>query len=1000
MQLAASLLAVATLAVTPLTDGNQRFHYRRMGLHLMPYGINDGKVSVGTLELLGQKALIARPGELNLPDEDIQSQTTWQPTVNAHLEDAIEAVKNPRIIIMNPPFTNRTKMGEKFKTDIQEELRKRTDAMEQNLIANDSKMKGFVDKNSISPLFVAMAESIVDSSDGVTTLIQPTIVLTCPSGLHERRILAKRFHIHTIMTCHMLRNVNMSQNTGINESIIVMCRHPNNESMPHTRFINLNKMPGNDADVDDFHRCLQQTKEGIMPNSWGETSFWPSKRIEDGDWTPAIWRSSKLADFTRQFASNHPKLMRIGDIKDIKVHATSQPLHGYFKKSVHATGSLLRHSFVPSSEAQCSFPILKSKGADGQQTITSTPDAYWIHKEHITDPNKAKAETERLLQKSGHLLITNGQDISTARLTATASDNKYVGNGFLPITGYNATEAKAIAVFLNATPGRLQLMRNAGRTLAFPNYSPAGIANICIPDIKDDRICQTLADCWQQTKDMPVPQFRDGECEVRRLWDEAVASAMGWDADSLSQHRQILHNEPYVRGIMQTQITSHTKTSEKFKTDIQEELRKRTDAMEQSLIATDSKMKGFINKNSIGPMFVALAERIVNPEEGVATFIRPTIAMTNPSGLRERETLAQRFHIHTILTCHMPSNVNMSQNTGINESIIVMRKHPANKPKPHTRFINMDKMPIDDTQLADFHKCLQHSKEGIVPNGWGEVSFWPSKRIEDGDWTPSVWRSPKLATFACQMASHCQLKRLGYITNIQVRTTGRTLYGAFDRDKRDTIGSFQILASKGADGQQTICSTPDEYWIHKEHITDPNKAKTETDKFLQKAAYLLITEGQDNNTARLTATASSTKYIGGGWMPVIGLTDIEAKAIAVFLNSTPGRVQLMRNAGRTLLFPNYNPAGIANIRIPDIKDDRICKILADCWQQTKDMHVPQFRDGECEVRRLWDEAVASAMEWDADSLSQHRQLLHREPHVSGVGYNFNRHYKGVLTKPS
>ena len=94
----------------------------------------------------------------------------------------------------------------------------------------------------------------------------------------------------------------------------------------------------------------------------------------------------------------------------------------------------------------------------------------------------------------------------------------------------------------------------------------------------------------------------------------------------------------------------------------------------------------------------------------------------------------------------------------------------------------------------------------------------------------------------------------------------------------------------------------------------------------------------------------------------------------------------MRNAGRTIEFPIYRPAGIDNVRIPDIKDDRIRAILADCWERTKDMVVPQFRDGECKVRRLWDEAVAEAMGWDAAELERLRLLLHQEPHVRGLGY--------------
>ena len=51
------------------------------------------------------------------------------------------------------------------------------------------------------------------------------------------------------------------------------------------------------------------------------------------------------------------------------------------------------------------------------------------------------------------------------------------------------------------------------------------------------------------------------------------------------------------------------------------------------------------------------------------------------------------------------------------------------------------------------------------------------------------------------------------------------------------------------------------------------------------------------------------------------------------------------------------------------------------------MVVPQFQDGECEVRRLWDEAAANAMDWDPEELAHLRELLNNEPHVRGLGYN-------------
>ncbi len=223
------------LAASQLTTGNQNIRYRRMGLFRMPYGPqrdNPERVSVGTLELLGSKDILARPGELGLADEAINSQSVWNSYEETELEGAVEAVKDARIVIMNPPFTNRIKMGEKFPAEEQKRLRKRVDAMEKLLAKADAEMAQFADKNSIEYLFTALADHCSNHDDGILALINPTIALSATSGGRKRRILAQRFHIDTILTCHQPGQTNLSQNTGINESIIVARRHTSTPPPP------------------------------------------------------------------------------------------------------------------------------------------------------------------------------------------------------------------------------------------------------------------------------------------------------------------------------------------------------------------------------------------------------------------------------------------------------------------------------------------------------------------------------------------------------------------------------------------------------------------------------------------------------------------------------------------------------------------------------------------------------------------------------------------------
>ena len=208
--------------------------------------------------------------------------------------------------------------------------------------------------------------------------------------------------------------------------------------------------------------------------------------------------------------------------------------------------------------------------------------------------------------------------------------------------------------------------------------------------------------------------------------------------------------------------------------------------------------------------------------------------------------------------------------------------------------------------------------------------------------------------------------------------------GSFERAAGGEAGSIPILKSKGNKAQTTIEGKPDEVWKPKPKPgIDP---KAIAAKMQDKAGHLLVTAGQDTAGGRLAAVAQDTRFVGNGWMPVGGLSFQQAQAVAVVINSTLGRLQLMRSPGRKLTFPSYSANLAGALKLPNIQEPHICNIFTTCWELTRNMEVPQYRDGECEVRWLWDEAASKAMGWDPSELERLRLLLHREPHVRGLGY--------------
>ncbi|MYA00145.1 MAG: hypothetical protein F4076_02020 [Acidimicrobiaceae bacterium] len=566
------------LAATQLMSGNTDVKYRRMGLHLMPYGRQpDDSVAAGTLELLARNEIIASGRLFDDAAESTRIETGAEQSLEGpEMDDAVAAVRNARVVIMNPPFTNRTKAGEKLESRDQQALRRRIDALERMLVGAEPSLDGVLDKNSIRPMFETLAGCCLSADTGsVIAMIAPTIIAAAPSAAGMRRWMAERFHLHTILTHMGVMGVNLSQGTHreMHESIFVFRRQPVVDTPPPaTRIISLDRFPRDDAETGELFAGLDACEAGTLPNGWGEVSHWPAEQIAAGDWTATVWRSPQLAAASTELAER----IGLAALSDTHTHThtstrparRSAPATGSSeartgdgprdaadalrrlpqdrsrrldKLAVHATGQTMRDDYHKRPEGSSRpFPVLQSKGADGQQRIEAVPDAYWEWKKPGDPP---------ILTKAGHLLVTMGQNTSAARLVAVASDERYVGQGWMPVTGLDAVKSKTVAVFLNSTPGRLLTMRSPGKSLVFPFYNPAAWVTVPIPDLSDSRIAETLAACWEATRREVVPQFRDGYTDVRRRWDAAVCEALGWNIDEIAELGELLAREPRVRGV-------------------------------------------------------------------------------------------------------------------------------------------------------------------------------------------------------------------------------------------------------------------------------------------------------------------------------------------------------------------------------------------------------------------------------------------------------------------
>ena len=523
------------LAATQMTLGDTSLQYRRMQLLRMPYGMEHERVHTGTLELLASQNVVKSKVGLQelLPNELPLAEVIGEESQETI--DASQAVNGAKLVVMNPPFSSREKMGQKFKDGrLKAGLRRRVDTLDSTLGMRDPEMDGIAGKNSTGPLYAAIAEHALDEKIGILAMIAPSVLLTGTEAEKERKVLAERFHIEIIATSFDPRVPNFSVDASVNESFVLCRRRQAGEAGTPTRFVQLDSMPHNEEAARTLATLLRTGKHfgGCVAVGW-----WPEERMRSGDWSRGIWYSDEIAEFGWELKSGKAKtkvaLVRLAS-EGRKIKATGRQLRGRCRQTADTEEG-----------SPGAFEIFKSKSEDAQHRIEGIPDEIWIAKQG--DPILTERHFDRM---GGHLLVSAGQRMESGRLSALYSKRQRVGNGWMPVSGTGRDYAKALAVWLNSTPGRIAIMGGRGRTLGFPNYSANHAAGLPVPSKNAIGAIEGLSATYEKTKHAQIGQFREGSGKARIDWDDAVVEhvlGVAWK-DRIHTLREDLDRDPYVRG--------------------------------------------------------------------------------------------------------------------------------------------------------------------------------------------------------------------------------------------------------------------------------------------------------------------------------------------------------------------------------------------------------------------------------------------------------------------
>lgn len=148
--------------------GNLSVDYRKISLYELAHGrTTDGKVRLGSLELLGDDEIVGTTSDTFVwEDDDVVDP------------DTKVALANTKVVLTNPPFSDNMKRNRNVDEDTKRAMQRREMDLRDRLLASDEAAARLIDTNSISTFFTPLIDCVLDHDDGVLAKVLPMTACT------------------------------------------------------------------------------------------------------------------------------------------------------------------------------------------------------------------------------------------------------------------------------------------------------------------------------------------------------------------------------------------------------------------------------------------------------------------------------------------------------------------------------------------------------------------------------------------------------------------------------------------------------------------------------------------------------------------------------------------------------------------------------------------------------------------------------------------------------
>ena len=507
------------LAACNMTLGAPTVDYARMNLVTMPHGPQaDGLPKAGSLEILTAaedsrtdlRAMIA-------PARSLEGLDAAQVDESAEMRFPLRDLD---AVIMNAPFTANENRSRKYGAAGRKAMQRHELGIQKHLKRTDQIAGDVITANSIRTFFTPLADMLLRKASGVLAKVIPTTACTGPSGLAERRFLAQRFHVETIVTSHDPKKPYFSENSAIHDSLLIARRRtPDDSGNRPTRFISLRRMPSTPEEAVEAAKTIQAGAKG----KWLTVHEQPEPLIRAGDWRPCQFLDPQLVSAA----------MRLEREKGLV------PLGARFL--LGPAGQRIRDAFRPSTDiGRDGYRVFWGRSKDLRTTMHAAPE------QAVTEEKPALAARYR--DQAGQVLVAAKFDTISAGLLAICSDYPALGSMWVPVQASTTSrdEAKALCAWFNGTLGALGFLMRRGTKLTNPSFSQAELATLRVPNFESTSPLM-LAEAYEETRETPVDPWKHAaRDDLRDRLDRAAARTTGISLETIRDWRKRIAREPTI----------------------------------------------------------------------------------------------------------------------------------------------------------------------------------------------------------------------------------------------------------------------------------------------------------------------------------------------------------------------------------------------------------------------------------------------------------------------